>query len=154
MEALMRETGPQGGIATANAGRTATRSATPTVYTPLRFRIGGIEGIRTGAAIVGTPQDDGMVAIDVQWTPAVEPSRKVWESWVAEAARRHAGEQGEQGEEAPLTRFVSEAALVEVGRCVNGRVVITDDAAHAQSGRWVQAGRSDFVVDTPFPHQP
>jgi hypothetical protein len=150
----MREADPQGGIATANTGRTATRIASPTVYVPLRFRIGGIEGIRTGAAIVGTPQGDGMVAIDVQWMPAVEPSREVWESWIAEAARRHAGGEDEQGGDAPLTRFVSEAALVEVGRCVNGRVVIPDDASHTQSGRWVQAGRSDYVVDTPFPHQP
>jgi hypothetical protein len=150
----MREAGPQGGIAAADERRTATRSTTPTVYVPLRFRVGGIEGIRTGAAIVGTPQGDGMIAIDVQWVPAVEPNRKVWEAWVAEAARRHAGEEGDPGEDAPLTRFVSEAALVEVGRCVNERVVITDDAAHTQSGRWVQAGRSDFVVDTPFPHQP
>jgi hypothetical protein len=147
----MLERGPQGGTATAHAGRTATKSATPTVYVPLRFRIGGIEGIRTGAAIVGTPQGDGMVAIDVQWMPGVEPSRKLWEAWTAVAARRHAG--GE-GEDASLTRFVSEAALVEVGQCVNGRVVIPNDAAHTLSGRWVQAGRSDFVVDTPFPHQP
>jgi hypothetical protein len=144
----------QGGIATATAGRTATRSANPTVYVPLRFRIGGIDGIRTGAAIVGTAQGDGMVAIDVQWMPAVEPSREVWEGWIAEAAQRHAGEEAQQGGETPLTRFVSEAALVAVGQCVNGRVVIPNDAAHAQSGRWVQAGRSDFVVDTPFPHQP
>ena len=150
----MLEQSPQGGAATAHADRTATRSATPTVYTPLRFRIGGIEGIRTGAAIVGTPQGDGMVAIDVQWMPAVEPIREVWERWVVEAAQRHAGEEGHAGEDAPLTRFVSEAALVEVGQCVNGRVVIPNDAAHTQSGRWVQAGRSDFVVDTPFPHQP
>jgi hypothetical protein len=150
----MPEQHPQGGIATANVGRTARRSATPTVYVPLRFRVGGIEGIRTGAAIVGTPQGDGMIAIDVQWMPAVEPGRKVWEGWVAEAARRHSGEESEDGDDAPLTRFVSEAALVEVGQCVNGRVVIPNDAAHTQSGRWVQAGRSDFVVDTPFPHQP
>src|SRR3954466_12069358 len=107
----MREADPQGGTVTANAGRMATRSASPTVYVPLRFRIGGIEGIRTGAAIVGTPQGDGMVAIDVQWMPAIEPSRKVWEGWIAEAARRHAGEEDEQGGDAPLTRFVSEAAL-------------------------------------------
>jgi hypothetical protein len=148
----MREEGPQGGIATVKAGRTATRSATPTVYVPLRFRIGGIEGIRPGAAIVGTPQGDGMVAIDVQWMPAVEPSHEVWKSWIAEAAQRHAGESEGTAKDAPLTRFVSEAALVEVGRWVNGRIDADRDA-ESQLGRWVQAGRADYVVEAPFPHQ-
>ncbi len=149
----MRETGPQGGIVAAEGGRVATRSATPNVYVPLRFRIGGIEGIRTGAAIVGTPQGDGMVAIDVQWVPAVEPNQKIWERWIVEAARRHSGDDEEPHDEARLFRFVSEAALVEVGRCIKGRVVIADRSAETQLGRWIQAGRADYVVDTPFPHQ-
>jgi hypothetical protein len=149
----MREAGPEGAIAGVEAGRTATRSSTPTVYVPLRFRIGGIEGIRTGAAIVGTPQGDGMVAIDVQWVPAVEPSQKIWERWAVEAARRHAGDEEEPHDETRLFRFVSEAALVEVGQCSKGRVMVEGGEKGKHLRRWIQAGRADYVVNTPFPHQ-
>src|SRR2546428_7395680 len=90
----------------------AARSRTPTVYVPRRFRIGGIDGIRTGSAIVGTPQGDGMVAIDVESTPYVEPNPEIWSTWVAEAARRHAaGEEELLAGERPPTMLVSEAAL-------------------------------------------
>ena len=148
----MREKGSQGGIATGKAERAATRNRTPCIYVPLRFRIGGIEGVRTGAAIVGTPQGDGMIAIDVQWTPDVEPNQQVWEGWIGEAATRHSADD-DPPDEAPQTRFVSEAALIEVGRCVRGRPVIDDSTRVAQLARWIQAGRSDYLVEAPFPHQ-
>jgi hypothetical protein len=127
----------------------ATRSKTPTVYVPRRFRIDGIPGVPTGAAIVGTPQGDGMVAIDVEAVSGVEPQPEVWGDWVAEAARRHGGD--EDGEEA--MRMVSEAALVVVGRFVKGEVRIDDTASGAAVSRWIQAGRADFVVEAPFPHE-
>jgi hypothetical protein len=141
----------QGGIARVEAELEATRSQTPTVYVPRRFRIDGIAGIRTGAAIVGTPQGDGMVAIDVEAVPGVEPQPEIWGEWVAEAARRHSdgGEAGEEGR----TRMVSEAALVVVGRFVKGEVRLDDTASGAAVSRWIQAGRADYVVEAPFPHQ-
>lgn len=145
------------------AAEQAIRSRTPIVYVPRRFRIGGIEGIRTGAAIVGTPQGDGMVAIDVESTLYVEPNPEAWTTWVAEAARRHTtdDEQLEVGEERQ-TRLVSEAALVEIGQCMQGHVRIDDPSQGAELSRWLQAGRADYVVEGgvpqdvegPFPHEP
>lgn len=131
-----------------------TRSRTPTVYVPRRFRIGGIEGIPTGAAIVGTPQGNGMVAIDVESTRYVEPNPEAWSNWVAEAARRHCSEEDElYPGERQETRLVSEAALVEVGQCIQGHVRIDDPRWGAQLSRWLQAGRADYVVEGPFPHE-
>ncbi|MGH2980721.1 MAG: hypothetical protein ACRDKV_01580 [Solirubrobacterales bacterium] len=121
---------------------------------PRRFRIGGIEGIPTGAAIVGTPQGDGMIAIDVESTRYVEPNPQVWTTWVAEAARRHSSEEEQLLEGEPRqTKLVSEAALVEVGQCIQGKVRIDDPAEGAQLSRWLQAGRADYVVEGPFPHE-
>jgi hypothetical protein len=137
----------QGVTAAAGVECTVTKSGTPSIYVPRRFRIGGIEGIRTGAAIVGTPQGDGMVAIDVESKPDVEPTPEVWTSWIAEAARRHVSDQAK-------VRLVSEAAVVEIGRCIQGRVSINDPANGAQLSRWIQAGRADYVVEAPFPHEP
>jgi hypothetical protein len=139
----------QGGVARVER-LDATRSETPTVYVPRRFRIDGIPGIPTGAAIVGTPQGNGMVAIDVEAVSGVEPQPEAWGEWIAEAARRHGGDEG--GEE-PSTRMVSEAALVVVGRFVKGEVRIDDTASGAAVSRWIQAGRADFVVEAPFPHE-
>jgi purine nucleoside permease len=138
----------QGGIARAEPQLAAVRSSTPTVYVPRRFRIDGIAGVPTGAAIVGTPQGDGMVAIDVESVSGVDPQPEVWSDWVAEAARRH-----EQGGGEPPTRMVSEAAVVEVGRTINGQVRIDDTASGAAVSRWIQAGRADFLVEAPFPHE-
>jgi hypothetical protein len=150
----------QGGMTTVETSAAAeagtaplVRSRTPTVYVPHRFRIGGIEGIRTGAAIVGTPQGDGMVAIDVESTAYVEPNPEVWTTWIAEAARRHSAEGEDEmliGEESQ-TRLVSEAALVEVGKCIQGRVLIDDASKGAALSRWIQAGRADYVVDGYLP---
>jgi hypothetical protein len=141
----------QGGIARVEELE-ATRSPTPTVYVPRRFRIDGIPGVPTGAAIVGTPQGNGMVAIDVEAVFGVEPQPEVWGDWVAEAARRHGGD--EDGDEAEQpTRMVSEAALVVVGRFAKGEVRIDDTASGAAVSRWIQAGRADFVVEAPFPHE-
>jgi len=143
----MREKG-QGVIAKLGKEAEATRSSTPNVYVPLRFRIGGIERMPTGAAIVGTPQGDGMVAIEVEIAPDVEPNPELWSSWVADAAGRHAA-----GGEATETRLVSEAALVEVGQWVQGQLRIDDTARGAHLSRWIQAGRADYVVEKPFPHE-
>ena len=149
----MREEG-QGVILGAGAEYTATRSATPFVYVPRRFRIGGIEGIPTGAAIVGTPQGDGMVAIDVESRPDVEPNPEVWTTWVSDAADRHVSDEREPGLDNDRgTRFVSEAALIEVGRWIKGRVSIDEPAQGAELSRWIQAGRADYVVEAPFPHE-
>jgi hypothetical protein len=149
----MREEG-QGVILGASAERTATRSATPFVYVPRRFRIGGIEGIQTGAAIVGTPQGDGMVAIEVEARPDVEPNPEVWTTWVSDAAGRHVADEREPGMGKDRgTRFVSEAALIEVGRWIKGRVSIAEPAQGAELSRWIQAGRADYVVEAPFPHE-
>jgi hypothetical protein len=132
----------------------ATRSQTPNVYVPRRFRVGGIEGMRTGSAIVGTPQGDGMIAIDVEWTPYVEPKPEVWSTWIAEAARRHSAEPEELLEgERRETRLVSEMALIDVGRCIQGKVLIDEPAQGAQLSRWLEAGRADWVIDGPPPEQ-
>lgn len=150
----MWEEGSQGVITEARTELSVTKSRAPTVYVPRRFRIGGIEGIPTGAAIVGTPQSDGMVAIDIESTPYVEPNPEVWSNWVAEAARRHAAEDDELlEEEKPPTKMVSEAALIEVGQCIQGHVRIDDPVEGAQLARWIQAGRADYVVEGPFPHE-
>jgi hypothetical protein len=149
----MGDTG-QGAIAAPGTEAGLVRSATPKVYVPLRFRVGGIDGVPTGAAIVGTPQGDGMVAIDVETRPNVEPNPEVWSHWVAEAARRHLDDGEDRGWDSQPTRLVSEAALVEIGICVRDRVRIDDAARGAQLSRWIQAGRADYVVDQPFPHEP
>ena len=144
----------------AAGGETATtlaakRSRTPNVYVPRRFRIAAIEGIRPGAAIVGTPQGDGTVAIDVELTPYVEPSPEAWSTWIAEAARRHvAGEDELLVGERAQTRLVPEGALVEIGRCIQGRVLIDDPVKGAELSRWIEAGRAEYVVEWPFPHEP
>jgi hypothetical protein len=139
----------QGGIARVEVELEATRSQTPMVYVPRRFRIDGIAGIPTGAAIVGTPQGDGMVAIDVEAVSGVEPQPEIWGEWVAEASRRHSD--GGGGD--PPTRMVSEAALVVVGRFIKGEVRIDDTASGAAVSRWIQAGRADYVIEAPFPHE-
>jgi hypothetical protein len=144
----------QGVIVGAGAERTAIKSPTPFVYVPRRFRIGGIEGIPTGAAIVGTPQGDGMVAIDVESRPDLEPNPEMWTTWISEAAGRHVSDEHEPStDKRRRTRFVSEAALVEVGRWIKGRVSIDDPAKGAELSRWIQAGRADYVVEAPFPHE-
>jgi hypothetical protein len=142
----------QGAILTAGVELEATRSRTPTIYVPRRFRLGGIEGIPTGAAIVGTPQSDGMVAIDVESTRYVEPNPEIWSTWIAEAARRHSADDeelfvGERQE----TRLVSEAALIEVGQCIQGHVRIDDPVQGTQLSRWLEAGRADWVIDGRLP---
>ena len=131
------------------------RSKTPTVYVPRRFRIGGIDGVPTGAAIVGTPQGDGMIAIDVVSTAYVEPNSESWATWVAEACDHHTCEAEELRHpgERPETKLVSEAALVEVGECIQGHVRIDEPEEGTRLSRWLQAGRADYVVDRPFPHQ-
>jgi hypothetical protein len=135
-------------IATANVSRTTTKSSTPVVYVPRRFRIGGLEGIRPGAAIVGTPQGDGTVVIDVESTPYVEPSPERWSNWAAEALRRHVADEEELflGEVAE-SRIVSEADLIEVGRYVQGRMRLAYHEGGLQLTRWIDAGRAAYVAD-------
>jgi hypothetical protein len=132
--------------------RDVFRSSTPNVYVPRRFRIDGIEGIRPGAAIVGTPQGDGMVAIDVEIEAETEPQGGIWNRWAIVAAARHLAED-EEAVRVRRTRLVSEAALVEVGQFVGGQVLIDDRTRQVELSRWIQAGRADFVVERPFPHQ-
>jgi hypothetical protein len=130
----------------------AVRSPTPTVYVPRRFRLDGIEGIRPGAAIVGTPQGDGMVAIDVEMEPEVEPQEGIWNHWTIVAAARHLADD-EETARVRQTRLVSEAALVQVGQFIGGQILLDDTDKRVELSRWIQAGRADFVVERPFPHQ-
>lgn len=130
----------------------AVRSSTPAVYVPRRFRIDGIDGIRPGAAIVGTPQGDGMVAIDVEVDPDVEPRDGLWNHWAVIAAARHVADD-EDSARTRRTRFVSEAALVQIGRFGGGQVLLEGQPARAELSRWIQAGRAEFVVERPFPHE-
>lgn len=134
------------------AERDAIRSPTPNVYVPRRFRIDGIEGIRTGAAIVGTPQGDGMVAIDVEAEPDVEPQPELWSVWADRAAHRHVSDD-EEVVSRRQTRLVSEAALVQIGQIMGGEVLLDDSATGAELSRWIQAGRADYIVERPFPHE-
>jgi hypothetical protein len=128
------------------------RSSMPTAYVPRRFRIDGIEGIRPGAAIIGTPQGDGMVAIDVEWMPDIEPQAGTLLFWAESAAERHAADDTEANRRRG-TRLVPQAALVRVGTVIDGRVVIEDRARELELARWLRASRADFVVERPFPHQ-
>lgn len=130
----------------------SVRSPTPTVYVPRRFRIDGIDGIRPGAAIVGTPQGDGMVAIDVEIEPDVEPREGLWNHWTVVAAARHLADD-EETARVRQTRLVSEAALVQVGQFAGGQVLLDDVDERVELSRWIQAGRADFVIERPFPHQ-
>jgi hypothetical protein len=127
---------------------TLRRSPTPNVYVPRRFRLGTLDDVPTGAAIVGTPQANGLVAVDIQSTRYVEPTPETWTTWVAEAARRHTAGEDEllPGEESQ-TRLVPEYQLVEVGRCIQRHVLIEDPALGATLQRWIEAGRVDYAID-------
>jgi hypothetical protein len=123
------------------------KSKEPTIYVPARLRIGGLDAIRPGAAIVGTLQSEGTVAIDVESTPYVDPTPQTWSNWVLEAARRHAETGDELELEAPQieTRLVSSDDLVEVGRCENGCVLIEREA-RPRLQAWLQAGRTATLL--------
>jgi hypothetical protein len=129
---------------------TIVKSQEPSIYVPRRLRFGGITAIRPGAAIVGTLQGEGTVAIDVEATSYVAPTPEVWSSWVAEAARRHAAtEQELEGAEEIETRLVSSEDLAEIGRFENGCVLI-DRNARPRLQAWLQAGRTTaFLHETP-----
>ncbi len=137
----------QGGAPSPLVQLEATRSETPFVYVPRRFRVGGIEGIRTGSAIVGTPQGDGMIAIDVEWRGGVEPKPEIWTDWVSDAVQRHVLDEEIPEPEAQGSRCVSEAALIEVGRWVDGKLWIDEPAQGAQLSRWLEAGCADWVIE-------
>ena len=134
-------------LAGALAERTITRSQTPLVYVPRRIHIAPLEGVPQGAAIVGTPQGDGTVAIDVQSTPYVEPTPERWTTWVAEAALRHSTDEQDRFMGEPETRIVYEGDLMEIGRFEEGMTTIGDEAGGAQLTRWIEAGRTAYVVD-------
>jgi hypothetical protein len=134
---------------------TLIKSRTPHVYVPRRFRIGGLADIRHGAAIVGTPQGDGMVAIDVESTSYVDPTPEIWARWVSEAARRHscADEEELLPGETMETQLVSEHDLIEVGLCEGGQVVVTNEVGGARLSVWIEAGRAAFATDGNFLHE-
>jgi len=129
-------------ITTAAPEQTVVRSQTPSLYVPRRFRIGGLPGIRHGAAIVGTPQGNGMVAIDVEATQYVDPNPEIWGTWVAEAVDLHIG----ANQEAAETMIVSEHDLIEVGR-YEGGCVLVDDVGRARLSMWIEAGRAAYMAD-------
>jgi hypothetical protein len=131
-------------ITAAAPERTVVRSQTPAIYVPRRFRIGGLPGIRHGAAIVGTPQGNGFVAIDVQATQYVDPTQEIWGTWVAEAADLHTN--AELEEELAETMIVSEHDLVQVGHYEDGCVLV-DEVGRARLSMWIEAGRAAYVAD-------
>jgi hypothetical protein len=94
-----------------------------------------------------------MVAIEVEIEPDTEPQDGIWNRWAIVAAARHLADD-EEAVRVRRTRLVSEAALVEVGQFSGGQVLIDDRARRVELSRWIQAGRADFVVERPFPHQP
>src|SRR5256885_1242870 len=99
-----------------DAERTLVRRRAPSLYVPRRLRIGALPGVPYGSAIVGTPQGDETVAIDVESTQYIEPNIGIWAVWVSEAARRHLCDDEEHPYgEAPETIVVSEHELVEIG---------------------------------------
>lgn len=120
---------------------TIVKSQEPSIYVPRRLRIGGLSAIRPGAAVVGTLQGEGTVAIDVESTSYVDPTPETWSNWVSEAARRHAETEDELGDAEMTTSLVSNADLIEVGRYENGCVLI-DRAARPKLQAWLQAGRT------------
>lgn len=121
------------------------KSQEPTIYVPARLRIGGLTAIRPGAAIVGTLQGEGTVAIDVESTSYVDPTPQTWSNWVLEAARRHAETEDELEEAEIETRLVSKEDLIEVGRCENGCVMIQREA-RPRLQAWLQAGRTATML--------
>jgi hypothetical protein len=123
-----------------------SKSRTPAIYVPRRTHIGGLAGVPAGAAIVGTPQGDGMVAIDVAATQYVDPTPAIWGRWVAEAARSHiAGEDDFFADEGD-TMLVSEEELIEVGRFDTGQVLVRNDAVGGRLSAWIEAGRAAFAA--------
>jgi hypothetical protein len=124
------------------------KSQDPSIYVPRRLRIGGLTAIRPGAAIVGTLQGEGTVAIDVESTSYVDPTPQCWSNWVSEAARRHAETEEELGDAEIETRLVSSEDLVEIGRYENGCVLINREA-RPRLQAWLQAGRTATFLYEP-----
>jgi hypothetical protein len=123
------------------AERTLVRSSAPSLYVPRRLRIGGLPDVPHGAAIVGTPQGDETVAIDVESTPYIDPNLGIWAVWVSEAARRHLCDDDEHPYgEAPGTMVVSEHELVQIGHFEDGCILV-DEPGRARLTSWVEAGR-------------
>ncbi len=135
-------------ITAAEADFTIVKSQEPSIYVPRRLRIGGLDGIRPGAAIVGTLQGEGTVAIDVEVTSYVAPTPETWSNWVAEAARRHAATEDELGDGEMQTTLVANQDLTEVGRFENGCVLVSRDGRQ-QLQAWLQAGRTEaYLADS------
>jgi hypothetical protein len=133
-------------VTTADSELTLVKSRTPTIYVPKRFRIAALPGIRPGAAIVGTPQGDGTVAIDVEATGYVDPTPEVWGNWVAEAARSHCAAPDPLLDEQMATQYVSEDELVAVGRYEDGCVLVSE-LGRTRLSRWIEAGRAAYLGD-------
>lgn len=128
---------------------TLVRSHTPSIYVPRRLRVGGLPGIKHGAAIVGTPQGGGIVAIDVEFTQYVDPTPAVWGTWVAAAAERHVSEADVASGEEIETMLVAENDLIEIGRYRAGCVLV-DHAGRQQLQPWIHAGRmAVHLADSP-----
>jgi hypothetical protein len=129
------------------ADAAVTKSRMPAIYVPRRTHIGGLAGVAAGAAIVGTPQGDGMVAIDIAATQYVDPTPAIWGRWVAEAARAHIAAEDDLFADEERTRLVSEDELVEVGRYDTGQVLVANDAVGGRLSAWIEAGRAAFAAD-------
>jgi hypothetical protein len=133
-------------VTTTESDLTVVKSRTPTIYIPRRFRVGGLPGIRHGAAIVGTPQGEQTVAIDVESTQYVDPTPEIWGTWVAEAARRHSSPTDELPGEEMQSQYVSEHELVAVGRYEDGCVLV-NEVGRARLSMWIEAGRTAYLGD-------
>ncbi len=143
-EAILQQTAA---VAIAQDELTITRSRTPSIYVPRRTRIGGLANVPAGAAIVGTPQGDGQVAIDVAVTHYVDPTPAIWGRWVAEAARQHTAGEDELIASETHTALVSEDELVEVGRYDTGQVLVGTNAVGGELSAWIEAGRAAFAAE-------
>jgi hypothetical protein len=130
---------------TAQAEQTLTRSRTPSIYVPRRNHIGALEGVPAGAAIVGTPQGDGTVAVDFAATRYVDPTPAVWGVWVAEAARKHGAD--DLLVEDRDTMVVGEDDLKLVGKFDTGQVLVSTNAVGGDLSAWIEAGRAAFAAE-------
>lgn len=134
-------------IAATEVQRTPVRRDKPSIYVPRRTRVGALEGIPHGAAIVGTPQDDETVAIDVECTRYIDPNVGVWAVWIAEAARRHrCGDEEHPPGERTETMIVAEHELVEIGHFEDGCILVSETGRNRLSS-WIDAGRTAHLAD-------
>jgi hypothetical protein len=122
----------------------ASRAISPTgqvaVYVPRRFKLGALDGVPLGAAIVGTPQTGGKVAIDFQATEWAAPSLHTWSGWVADAACRLCDDEGDWRR---TEAFERELRLV--GYYEDDQVTVLEEG-RAVLWRWIDVGKLAYTT--------